>query len=197
MNWTAAVLFAAVLTSAAAAAEAQTTAPQARIETSLGTITIALDAARAPRTVANFIAYAREGHFDGTIVYRVEPGFVIQMGSFEADGGARGVDAPIALETASGLTNVRGSVAMARQTNPASATAEFFIDLAAKPNLDPAPAAAPNTTGYAVFGHVTGGMDVVDRIAATPLGGIGPFPPRATPATPIMVKKVTVSGAGR
>jgi cyclophilin family peptidyl-prolyl cis-trans isomerase len=195
MNWKAAVFFAAVLT-CAAAAEAQTAAPQARIETSLGTITIALDAARAPKTVANFIAYAREGHFDGTIVYRVEPGFVIQMGSFEAGGRARGVDAPIALETASGLTNVRGSVAMARQTSPASATAEFFIDLADNPNLDPAPAAAPNTTGYAVFGHVTGGMDVVDRIAATPLGGKGPFPPKATPAAPVVIKKVTVSGAG-
>lgn len=167
--------------------------PQARIETSLGTITIALDRAHAPATVANFIAYVRDGHFDGTIIYRVEPGFVIQMGSFEANGASRPTRAPIALESANGLSNLRGAVAMARAEDPASATAEFFIDLADNTRLDAAPGAPPNTTGYAVFGHVTSGMDVVDRIAAMPLGGHGPFPPPSTPQTPITIVKVTVT----
>jgi cyclophilin family peptidyl-prolyl cis-trans isomerase len=167
--------------------------PQAKIETSLGTITIALDRAHAPATVANFIAYARDGHFDGTMIYRVEPGFVIQMGSFEASGASRPTRAPIALESANGLSNLRGAVAMARAEDPASATAEFFIDLADNTPLDATPGAPPNTTGYAVFGHVVSGMDVVDRIAAMPLGGHGPFPPSSTPQTPITIVKVMVT----
>jgi cyclophilin family peptidyl-prolyl cis-trans isomerase len=147
--------------------------PQARIETSLGTITIALDRTHAPATVANFIAYARDGHFDGTMIYRVEPGFVIQMGSFEASGASRPTRAPIALESGNGLSNVRGAVAMARAEDPASATAEFFVDLAGNTRLDAELADPPNTTGYAVFGHVTAGMGVVDRIAGVPLGATG------------------------
>jgi peptidyl-prolyl cis-trans isomerase A (cyclophilin A) len=144
--------------------------------------------------VENFIRYAREGHFDGTAVYRVVPGFVIQAGSIEADGKERGAHAPIALESGNGLGNVRGAVAMARSDEPASATAEFFIDLEDNSAaLDPKPGAAPNTTGYAVFGKVIAGMDVVDKIAATPLaGGKGPFPD-AAPATPVVIEKVTVS----
>lgn len=166
--------------------------PQAKVETSLGNFTIVLDRTNAPKSVANFIAYAREGHYDGTIIYRVAPGFVIQMGSFEAGGTARATHAPIALESANGLKNVRGSVAMARQTEPASATAEFFVNLTDNPDLDPKSGAPSNTTGYAVFGRVSEGMDVVDKIAAVPLGGEGPFPPSATPATPITIRKITV-----
>jgi cyclophilin family peptidyl-prolyl cis-trans isomerase len=167
--------------------------PQARIETSLGSFTITLDRSNAPKSVANFIAYAREGHYDGTIIYRVAPGFVIQMGSFEASGTARPTHAPIALESANGLKNVRGTVAMARQADPASATAEFFVNLTDNPDLDPKPDAAANAGGYAVFGRVSGGMDVVDKIAAVPLGGEGPFPPSATPATPVVIRKVTIA----
>jgi len=182
-----------VLLFAGRAAAQQTSGPEARIETSLGTITIALDRAHAPATVDNFIRYAKGGHFDGTVVYRVVPGFVIQAGSIEADGKERGAHKPIALESGNGLSNLRGSVAMARSDKPASATAEFFIDLADNSRLDAKPGAAPNTTGYAVFGHVTQGMDVVDKIAATPLaGGKGPFPD-AAPATPVVIQKVTVS----
>jgi len=187
-----AAAFAAVAMYAVAAGADET----ARIETSGGTITIALDRALAPKAVANFIAYAREGHFDGTMIYRIEPGFVIQMGSYEPSGAARPVHAPISLESANGLTNARGSVAMARADDPASATAEFFIDLSNNANLDASRGAAPNTTGYAVFGHVISGMNVVDKIAATPSGGKGPFPPESTPATPIEIRKVTVSEPG-
>jgi peptidyl-prolyl cis-trans isomerase A (cyclophilin A) len=170
--------------------------PQAQIATSLGTITVALDRARAPATVDNYIRYAREGHFDGTVFYRVVPGFVIQTGSYDAAGNPRGVHEPIALESANGLSNVRGAVAMARGDEPASATAEFFIDLDDNSaGLDPKPGAAPNTTGYAVFGRVIAGMDVVDKIAATPLaGGKGPFPD-AAPATAVVIVKVTISEA--
>ena len=171
-----------------------TFAQEARVETSLGTIVIALDRAHAPATVDNFIRYAKEGHFDGTVVYRVVPGFVIQAGSFEADGKERGTHAPIALESGNTLRNVRGAVAMARGNEPVSATAEFFIDLDDNSAaLDAKPGDAPGTTGYAVFGSVTAGLDVVDRIAATPLtGGKGPFPD-AAPATPVVIEKVTVS----
>lgn len=184
----------AVLPAGAAAVGASmaTPPPQARVETSLGAFMIALDAIDAPKATANFIAYARAGHYDGTIVYRVEPGFVIQMGSFEPGGASRPVHAPVPLETANGLKNIRGSVALARQDDPNSATAEFFVNLADNPDLDPKPGAAANTTGYTVFGRVSDGMAVVDRIASVLLGGQGPFPPGATPATPVIVRKVTI-----
>ncbi len=168
--------------------------PQAKVDTSLGSFTILLDRTNAPKSVTNFIAYARQGHFDGTTIYRIAPGFVLQMGSIEANGTSRPVHAPIALESANGLKNIRGSVSMARQSDPQSATAEFFVNLADNPDLDPRPGAAPGTTGYAVFGKVSEGLDVVDRIAAVPLGGPqGPFPPSATPITPVVIRKVTVT----
>ena len=154
---------------------------------------ITLDRVNAPKSVANFIAYAKEGHFDGTTIYRIAPGFVLQMGSIEATGVSRATHAAIPLESANGLKNVRGSLSMARQSDPQSATAEFFVNLANNSNLDPASGAAPNATGYAVFGRVSDGMDVVDKIAAVPLGGAqGPFPPSATPMSPVLIKKVTV-----
>lgn len=163
------------------------------IQTSLGTITIALDRAHAPASVDNFLRYTREAHFDGTVIYRVEPGFVLQMGSFDAKGAERPVHEPIALESGNGLSNSRGSVAMARSDEPVSATAEFFIDLADNKRLDAHAGAPAGTTGYAVFGKVVSGMDVVDKIAATPLGGQGgPFPPTSTPITPVTVEKITV-----
>ena len=180
-------------TGPAAAAAAVAVPPQAKVETSMGTFTITLDRVNAPKSVANFIAYAKEGHFDGTTIYRIAPGFVLQMGSIEATGVSRATHAAIPLESANGLKNVRGSLSMARQSDPQSATAEFFVNLANNSNLDPASGAAPNATGYAVFGRVSDGMDVVDKIAAVPLGGAqGPFPPSATPMSPVLIKKVTV-----
>ncbi|MDE2183519.1 MAG: peptidylprolyl isomerase [Alphaproteobacteria bacterium] len=168
-------------------------APQAQIVTSMGTITVALAADKAPKTVANFVRYAREGHFDGTVVYRVVPGFVIQMGGYDGHGNYRTPHAPIPLETGNGLSNQRGTLAMARDT-PDSATSEFFINLADNSyGLDPKPGDAPGTTGYAVFGQVTAGMDVVDAIAAVPVGGgQGPFPD-AEPKTAVKILKVTIT----
>jgi cyclophilin family peptidyl-prolyl cis-trans isomerase len=171
-----------------------TNGPMARMETSLGTIVIALDREHAPATVANFIRYAREKHFNNTVFYRIEPGFVLQAGSFDPDYKFKGgLHAPIPLESGNGLANVRGAIAMAHGDKPASATAEFFIDLSNIPGLDPDPRAAPNTTGYAVFGHVVEGLDVLDKIAAVKTGGgMGPFPAKA-PVTPVVIEKVTIS----
>ena len=161
------------------------------MSTSSGDITIALDNAHAPKTVQNFLRYVSEHHFDGTVVYRVEPGFVIQAGSYEADGHARDVHEPIPLEANNGLTNLRGTLAMAR-TDPNTATAEFFINLADNHELDHRADDKGNTTGYAVFGKVVSGMNVVDSIAAVPLGGAGPFPPGSTPAKPITISRIAV-----
>jgi cyclophilin family peptidyl-prolyl cis-trans isomerase len=167
----------------------------ATIDTSLGTITIALDPGHAPRTVANFVRYAREKHFDGTVIYRVVPGFVIQMGSYEASSSSpRSTHDGIPLEANNGLSNTRGSVAMARGSDPSSGTAEFFVDLSDNSaTLDRSASDTSNSTGYAVFGHVVSGMDVVDKIASAPLGDNGPFA-GAAPQTPIVIQSVTVSG---
>ncbi|HEY0302067.1 MAG TPA: peptidylprolyl isomerase [Rhizomicrobium sp.] len=163
--------------------------PKVLIATSMGDITLQLDQAHAPQTVANFLRYAKEGHFDGTVVYRVVPGFVIQAGSWTADVTYRPVHDGVPLET--GLPNLRGTIAMARGDDPASGTAEFFINLADNGALNADPAAPPNTTGYAVFGSVIGGMDVADKIAAVPLGDNGPMK-GAAPVEPITIVKVSV-----
>jgi cyclophilin family peptidyl-prolyl cis-trans isomerase len=116
------------------------------------------------------------------------------MGSYDAKGNARPTHDPIPLESANGLLNTRGTLSMARSDDPASATAEFFINLSDNTNLDPDPGKAPNTSGYAVFGKVVEGISVVDQIANVPLnGGQGPFPD-ADPATPVTISKVTVVG---
>lgn len=169
--------------------------PEARFETSLGTFTVLLEPDKAPITVANFIRYTKQGHFNGTVFYRIVPDFVLQAGSMGADGKWRALHKPIALE--SGLSNLRGTIAMAREEKPETAAAEFFINLsdANAKALDPKPDAAPGTTGYAVFGHVTSGIEVIDAIAATPIGaGIGPFP-KNYPMTPVIIKKVTIGEA--
>jgi len=179
----------ATLTAMPALAQEAPAQKQAMIETSLGAITVALDASHAPLTVANFIRYAKEKHFDGTVFYRVVPGALIQAGSYDADGKPRaGVHAPIRFEGDNGLKNVRGAIAMAHGDDANSATSEFFIDLAPLPSLDNDAANA----GFAVFGQVTGGMDVVDKIAALPLGGKGPFA-GAAPLTPVVIEKVTIT----
>ena len=165
--------------------------PKVLIETSLGDVTLELDHIHAPATVDNFLRYVNEGHFDGTVVYRVVPGFVIQAGSYDADVQARATHEPIALEANNGLKNVRGAVAMARSAEPASATAEFFIDLADNPRLDHKAGDSDNSTGYAVFGKVIAGMDVVDKIASVRLGDHGPMP-GAAPVDPILIRQVSL-----
>ncbi|MBV9046345.1 MAG: peptidylprolyl isomerase [Alphaproteobacteria bacterium] len=162
--------------------------PRVVIQTTMGDITLELDPVHAPVTVKNFLRYMKETHFDGTVIYRVEPNFVIQMGSWDANVKGRPVHEPIPLEANNGLSNVRGAVAMARG-DPNSATADFFISLQDNPVLDHQPTDTANTTGFAVFAHVVAGMDVVDKIAAVPLGGKGPMP-GAAPLDPITILKV-------
>jgi peptidyl-prolyl cis-trans isomerase A (cyclophilin A)/peptidyl-prolyl cis-trans isomerase B (cyclophilin B) len=168
------------------------TGPRILISTSMGDITLQLDSARAPKSVANVLRYVREKHYDNTAFYRVAKGFVIQMGSWDANGKGRGVHpGPVLLEADNGLSNLRGSVALARAEAPDSATAEFFINLTDNTRLDHKADDSGNTTGYAVFGQVMSGMDVVDAIGQVPTGDNGPMPGQA-PITPIVIKKVTL-----
>jgi cyclophilin family peptidyl-prolyl cis-trans isomerase len=166
------------------------TMPRVLFQTSMGDITMELNPEKAPLSVANFLRYVNEGHFDGTVIYRVAPGFVVQMGSYLADGNAKPTHEPIQLEANNGLSNLRGTVAMARDT-PHSATAEFFINLVDNLRLNQAPDDLANETGYAVFGQVVSGMEVVDAIAMVPRGDNGPFP-GAAPVTPILITKASV-----
>jgi peptidyl-prolyl cis-trans isomerase A (cyclophilin A) len=163
-------------------------AQKVRMDTSLGAIVIELDAAKAPKTVANFVDYVKAGHYDGTIFHRVIPDFMIQGGGMNAEMQEKPTRTPIPLESKNGLTNVRGSVAMARTSNPDSATAQFFINIKDNAFLDSA-----NTrdgTGYAVFGKVVSGMDVVDKIWAVPTASKGPH--QNVPVTPVVIRKATM-----
>ena len=138
-------------------------APRVVLETSLGEITIGLYAERAPISVANFLGYVDEGFYDGVIFHRVLPGFLVQAGGFLPGMIAKQTGPPIISESDNGLKNLRGTVAMAREPGKDSATSQFFINQVDMPRFDYRP---PIEYGYAVFGRVLGGMDVVDRIAA-------------------------------
>ena len=168
------------------------TGPKILLSTSMGDITIQLDDVRAPKSVANVLSYVREKHYDNTAFYRVAKGFVIQMGSFDAKGKGRPIHKGIVpLEANNGLSNLRGTVALGREEAPDTAKAEFYINLADNTPLDHKADDPGNSTGYAVFGQVTSGMDVVDAIGQVPTGDNGPMPGQA-PITPITVKKVTL-----
>lgn len=148
------------------------TNPQVALHTNHGEIVIELDAEKAPKTVENFLHYLDEGFFDGTIFHRVIPGFMIQGGGFDAQMKQKGTHAPIANEAENGRKNLRGTLAMARTNDPHSATAQFFINLVDNAFLD-FKSASGSGWGYAVFGKVLVGMDVVDKIAKTPTGNSG------------------------
>jgi len=137
--------------------------------TSMGDIVVELDAAKAPKTVANFEQYVKDKHYNGTIFHRVIDGFMIQGGGMNAQMQEKSVRAPIELEANNGLKNVRGSIAMARTNVPNSATSQFFINLKDNDFLN----AAPGNDGYAVFGKVVQGMDVVDKIKTVATGNSG------------------------
>lgn len=158
------------------------------LATSEGDITIELDREKAPRTVDNFIQYVRSGHYDGTIFHRVIDNFMIQGGGMQANMVEKATRAPIPLESRNGLQNVRGTVAMARTMVPDSATAQFFINVRDNAFLDAANARDSN--GYAVFGKVIAGMEVVDRIKNVPTVSRGPH--QNVPATPITIRKATL-----
>jgi len=180
----------------AAAPEAAPAAPpRVSLQTSMGPIILELNRERAPLTVANFLRYVTEGHFNNTVIYRVVPRFVIQGGSVGANGNGKPVHEPIPLEANNGLSNMRGTITMARATEPASATAEFFINLVDNPGLNQEAGDTENRTGYAVFGRVVSGMETVDLITQLPLGGgYGPFPANA-PLIPVMIRSATILDA--
>ena len=160
------------------------------MHTSKGLITLELDAEKAPVTVANFIEYVNSGHFDGTIFHRVIPGFVIQGGGMESGMKEKPTQAPIENEADNGLKNVTGSICMARTNDPHSATSQFFINLKDNQFLDHTEK-SPQGWGYAVFGQVTGGMDVVEAIAAVQTGNAGFH--QDVPVEDIVVEKVTIT----
>ena len=160
------------------------------MHTSKGLITLELDAEKAPVTVANFIEYVKSGHFDGTIFHRVIPGFVIQGGGLESGMKEKPTQAPIENEADNGLKNVTGSICMARTNDPHSATSQFFINLKDNQFLDHTEK-SPQGWGYAVFGQVTGGMDVVEAIAAVQTGNAGFH--QDVPVEDIVVEKVTIT----
>jgi peptidyl-prolyl cis-trans isomerase A (cyclophilin A) len=179
-----AALALAALTSAVPAWAQQ----KVKFATSLGDIVLELDAAKAPRSVDNFVQYVKAGHYDGTIFHRVIENFMIQGGGMKPDMSEKPTRAPIPLESRNGLTNVRGTVAMARTMDPNSATAQFFINVKDNPFLDQANARDGN--GYTVFGKVVAGMDVVDKIKAVPVQDKAGH--QNVPATPVIIKKATL-----
>ncbi len=150
------------------AASAPALAQKVKFVTTAGDIVVELDAAKAPKTVANFLQYVKSGHYDGTIFHRVIGNFMIQGGGMTADMKEKETRPPIGLESKNGLANQRGTIAMARTNDPDSATAQFFINLKDNTFLDRAE--AQDGWGYTVFGKVVSGMDAVDAIAKVPTG---------------------------
>ena len=186
LSLAAAALLALPLAQAAPAAP-KTPAPRIELVTSMGTIVLQLDPARAPLTVANFLRYVKQGFYDGTVFHRVIPGFMIQGGGYTETLQLKPTGAPIPLESRNGLRNLRGTIAMARTSDPNSATSQFFINLVNNPSLD---YPHPDGFGYAVFGDVVSGMKVVDRIAAVPTHTVGPM--GNVPVQPVLIRSARV-----
>jgi peptidyl-prolyl cis-trans isomerase B (cyclophilin B) len=166
--------------------------PQVELDTTAGTIKLELYPEAAPKTVANFLAYVKSGHYEGTQFHRVIKGFMIQGGGYDATFRERPTRPPVPIESEqsvkAGLSNVPGTVAMARTPNPNSAMSQFFINVANNKRLD---FRSPDAQGYGytVFGKVVAGMDVVQKIANAPTGAGGPFP------TDVPVERVTIKSA--
>ena len=160
-----------------------------KLETNKGTITLELDAEKAPATVANFVDYVEKGFYDGLIFHRVIPNFMIQGGGMNPDMSEKPNGSPIKNEANNGLKNDRGTIAMARTGDPHSATSQFFINLKDNDFLN-FTSESPAGWGYAVFGKVTDGMDVVDEIAKVKTGNHGPH--GDVPLEPVIIKKATV-----
>jgi cyclophilin family peptidyl-prolyl cis-trans isomerase len=176
-------IFAALSLSTAAA----WAAPTLELQTSKGKIVVELDAQKAPKSTANFLQYAKDGFYTGTVFHRVIPGFMIQGGGFDQKMAQKPPRAPIENEAKNGLKNQRGTLAMARTMDPHSATAQFFINHRDNPPLD---YPSRDGWGYAVFGKVIEGMDVVDQIAKVPTGNAGMH--SDVPRTPIVIENVKI-----
>lgn len=171
----------------AQADKGKTAAPRVKLVTSMGDITLELDPIKAPVTVENFLTYVKAGHYNGTVFHRVINGFMIQGGGFSEDMKEKSTRAPIKLESQNGLKNVRGAIAMARTGVPDSATSQFFVNVADNSRLD---YPSFDGHGYAVFGRVTEGMDVVDKIKTVATGSQGPH--QNVPTTPVVIRSATL-----
>lgn len=165
------------------------TNPKVQFETSKGTIVISLNAEKAPKTVENFLAYVNSGFYDGTVFHRVIPSFMIQGGGFDTDMQQKPTNETIENEANNGLKNVKGSIAMARTSAPHSATAQFFINVVDNTNLD-FTSETPHGWGYAVFGQVTDGLDVVLSIEEVATGDLGMH--QNVPLEPVVIEKATL-----
>jgi cyclophilin family peptidyl-prolyl cis-trans isomerase len=180
---------------AAAKAALEQGDPIIAVHTSLGTLFVRLYERQAPRTVANFLDYARTGHYDGTIFHQVESGYVALGGAFDRQLKAKSVRYPVTNEAANGLKNVRGSLAMARDPgDPHSATATFFINLADNPKLDHR-GTAPDEYGFCVFGQVIDGLDVLDKLSATQTAKVESF--TSTPVERVVLNSIRMLRAAR
>ena len=178
-----------VLGTALPAAAQKTAAPRVKLETSMGNIVLELDAQKAPKTVANFVQYVKDKHYDGTVFHRVIDGFMIQGGGFTAEMQQKPTRAPIQNEADNGLKNLPLTVAMARTMEPHSASAQFFINVADNRSLNHTQPTL-NGWGYAVFGKVVAGADVVDKIRQVRTGNRGMF--QDVPTTPVTIIKATM-----
>ena len=173
----------------AATVHAQTAAaPHVKLATSAGDIVVELDAAKAPKSVENFLQYVKDKHYDGTVFHRVIDGFMIQGGGFTADMQQKPTRAPIPLEASNGLKNDKYTIAMARTGNPNSATSQFFINVK---NNDSLNAPNPDGYGYTVFGKVVAGTDVVDKIRAVQTGNKGGM--QNVPVETLTIKSATLA----
>ncbi|ADU37691.1 peptidylprolyl isomerase [Variovorax paradoxus] len=172
----------------AATGYAQQTAPRVKLATSAGDIVVELDAAKAPKSVENFLQYVKDKHYDGTVFHRVIDGFMIQGGGFTADMQQKPTRPPIPLEASNGLKNDKYTIAMARTGNPNSATSQFFINVK---NNDSLNAPNPDGYGYTVFGKVVAGTDVVDKIRAVQTGNKGGM--QNVPLETITIKSATLA----
>jgi cyclophilin family peptidyl-prolyl cis-trans isomerase len=160
-------------------------APRVRVETNMGSFVIELDPDRAPLSVANFLDYVRSGHYQGTIFHRVIANFVAQGGGYDEKFAEKPTHAPVPNESGNGLSNVRGTVGMARTAEPHSGTSQFYVNLADNLSLDP----KPSRWGYAVFGRIVEGMNVVDSIGTVATGQVGPFE-RDAPLKNVEIQKI-------
>jgi len=159
--------------------------PQVRVVTNLGSFVIELDRDRAPLTVENFLAYAREGFYEGTVFHRVIQGFVAQAGGFTANLQQKPAERSVVNESGNGLSNLRGSVGLARTNDPHSGNAQFYVNLADNTDLNP----RPTRWGFTVFGTIVEGMEVVDEIGHVPTGPGGTFD-RNVPVESVVIEQV-------
>lgn len=186
-NWKSALSALAIVLAALSGTGAMAgPATQVKFETTAGDFIVEIDESRAPLTVANFLQYVRDGFYSGTIFHRVVDGFVIQGGGYTPDFVLKPARPPIANESGNGLGNRRGTIAMARTEAPHSADAQFYVNLADNPMLDP----KPTRWGYAVFGEVISGMNVVDEIGHAATGNRGDM--QNVPVTPVVITKATI-----